>query len=167
MTPLILRKRRPDVRASQDNSRSFPTHRRQCRIADSKDERLGERPTAAAATFCRAGQNSRRSTPRLHVAPQISRREGPHGSPAPRLLRRTRPRPRRRAILDRGLSVDRRNAEVAWIEQSEIRGGGRAVPGFRFTQSGLRLPSGAGKLGCFERAPLGSDFQGSNRSQHS
>src|SRR4029077_17913644 len=121
MTPLILRKRRPDVRASKDNSQSFPTLRRQCRIADNETEQLGGSPIAAAATFRRAGKNSRRSAPRLHVAPQISGREGPHGSAAPRLLRRTRPRPRQRAILDRGLSADRRNAEVARIEQSEIR----------------------------------------------
>jgi hypothetical protein len=62
---------------------------------------------------------------------QISRREGPHGSTAPRLLRRTRSRPRRRAILDRGLSADRRNAEVARIEQREIRGrAARLAPDF-------------------------------------
>jgi hypothetical protein len=137
MTPLILRKRPPNVRASKVNSRSFPTLRRQCRIADSKIEQLGRRRSAAAAAFCRAGKNSRRSAPRLHAAPQISRREGPHGSAAPRLLRRTRPRPRQRAILDRGLSADRRNAEVARIEQSEIRVCREAGPGFRFSQSGL------------------------------
>ena len=70
MTPLILRKRRPYVGASKDNSQSFPTLQRQSRIADNKNEELGRRRIAAAAAFCRAGETSRRSTPRLHVAPQ-------------------------------------------------------------------------------------------------
>ena len=61
-----------DGSASKNSSPLFAPPQRQFQT-----DWLGGKRIAAAAAFCRAGQNSRRPAPRLHVAPQISGARAP------------------------------------------------------------------------------------------